>query len=250
MGECKICHGRTFIRDGEDDVWKPCECRLEQDKEDFLDLKLKNTFIPKHYTKYSIDSYKDSIRPDYLVKNNEAINIIQSILDNPTLFLENYRVIWIWGKDPNAGHTTFAIMVGVALIDAGLKVRFMEMQSIVNNFTNFENKERFFGELANYDAYIIDDAFDNTRTAVSDGYGRVQMFQFINNAFNNNKYFIMTSNTPLNSISNENDNKYEQCRIILQRSLLELELSGTLSLPVKHDVFKEVGSSTPKRKPI
>lgn len=248
--ECKICHGRTFIKDEETDMWKPCKCRLVQDKEDLLNLKLKNTYIPRHYTQHTIESYRKLIRPDSFVKNKDSIDILESIIKDPNLFLDNYKVLWIWGKDPNAGHTTFSVMVGVALIEAGYKVRFIEMQTLVNNFTNFEGKEQFFGDLARYDVYIIDDAFDNTRASVSDGYGRVQMFQFINNAFNSDKYFIMTSNIPLNSISSEKDNKYEQCRIILQRSLLSLELSGTLFLSNPKDVFKSTGSSKIRREPV
>jgi len=246
--ECPICKGKTFVRDSEEDAWKPCECRIKKDTEDLLDLKIKNTFIPKHYTKYTLESYKKLVRPDDLEKNQEQLMIMEKIVDNPRLFLDNYRVLWIWGSDSNSGHTTFAVMAGLALIDSGYKVRFVEMQALVNNFTNFDTKEQFFGDLSRYDVYIIDDAFDSTRTAVSDGYGRVQLFQFINSAFNNDKYFIMTSNIPLNSISSTDDNKYEQCRIILQRSILSLEFSGTLFLDNTKDVFKDVTKI--KRTPI
>lgn len=245
MNDCPTCHGRTFIWNADTEVWAPCECRLKKDKEDFLDMKLKGSYIPKYYTRHDVASYKKLIRPGDLEANAHSLQVIEAIVENPLVFIDNYRVLWIWGADSNSGHTTFAVMVGMALIEKGFKVRFIEMQTLVNNFTNFEMKDQFFAELAGYDVFIIDDAFDSTRTSISDGYGRVQLFQFINNSFNNDKTFIMTSNVPLSSISSEKDGKYEQCRIVLQRSILSLEFKGTLFLDNNKDFLDKLSRQSP-----
>lgn len=232
MVGCEKCKGATFIHNEETDEWSPCECRRVKDIENLLEIKLAGTGIPKSYAKYSLETYnKLEKRAQAILHNKPYLATLEQYIRDPKLFLDNYKTLWIHGEDANAGHTSLAIILGVALIDAKYKVRFMEMQTLINYFTNFEEKDNFINSLMGYDVFIIDDAFDKARIAVKD-YSRVQLFQFINKAFNEDKHFIMTSNVPLNGISDDKDNKFEQCRIVLQRSIKEMEITGSFNFTV------------------
>jgi DNA replication protein DnaC len=233
MVGCEKCKGATFVHDEETDEWAPCECRRVRDVEKLLEIKLKGTGIPKSYAKYSLETYNTLIKgPQAVTHNKTYLDTLEQYIKDPKLFMDNYKTLWIHGTDANAGHTALAIILGVALLDAKYKVRFMEMQTLINYFTNFEEKDSFINSLMEYDVYIIDDAFDKTRIAVKD-YSRVQLFQFINKAFNEDKHFIMTSNVPLNGIVDDKDNKFEQCRIVLQRSIKQMEITGSFNFSVE-----------------
>lgn len=231
--KCTICKDQGYLLNEETDEWSPCRCQRIRDFENLLEIKLAGTGIPKSYAKYSFETYyKLAKRPQAVLHNKPYLDTLEQYVKDPKLFIDNYKTLWLYGIDANAGHTSLAIILGVALIDAKYKVRFMEMQTLINYFTNFEEKDSFINSLMEYDVFIIDDAFDKTRIAVKD-YSRVQLFQFINKAFNEDKHFIMTSNVPLNGIVDAKDNKFEQCRIVLQRSIKQMEILGSFNFSVE-----------------
>jgi DNA replication protein DnaC len=230
MPKCTICNDSTFIRkvvDGEE-IWVPCECRRKKDAEMIMESRLTHANIRKSLRGYTFDDYlklANNFSPTVKAFNEPRINILKSFINNPKEFLEKKQVILLYGNEENSGHTTLAVILGIELLKIGYKVRYIEMQQLIDAFVQFDGKNTYFDELAKFNVYIIDDAFDDTRTIAKGKYTQVHLYQFINTALNDGKHFIMTSNVPVNQISSE----YEQCKLILQRSLSQIELHGSLT---------------------
>jgi len=231
MPVCSNCEDRGFKLmevDGEE-MWVPCDCRKKKDAQDILNYKLDEAGIPRHFVNYTLETYKasemSSIKKTF---NKASLETLENYINNPDLVFQTFRTLWIWGRDISSGHTTLAILLGISMIKHGYSVRYLEMAKLIEYFTKFEEKENFFTELQNYQVYILNDSFDRTRMDVKSDYTKIQLFQFLNDGINNNKYFIMTSNVNVSEISNSNDTKYEQCRILLQRSIKTLEFQGTI----------------------
>lgn len=241
MAKCDKCNDRTFVpdeREYKDDngivykeiIWIPCECRKERDKENVLRKGLEVSEIPKKYLKHSIDSYLSiqGFTKSIYASNKTKIEVLKEFMEKPSDFTDNYSVLWIYGYEPNSGHTTLACIFGKALIKSGYKVRFLPMEKLIDSFTRFDIKDEFFTKLDEFDVYIIDDAFDPSRATIRTDYILTHLFNFINNAINEDKHFIMTSNKSLDSMSVLNP-EFKQCEIIISRSVKSLKFEGTIN---------------------
>jgi DNA replication protein DnaC len=233
MAKCQKCGGSSFIlkvNEAGEEIWSPCECRIVKDREMLLESKLTDANIKKKFRMYTLQDYL-SMPFSKVIKtfNEPQVNILREYINDPDKFIDNVQTLWIWGKDPNAGHTTLSIILGIALIKAGYKVRFFRMQNLLDAFVEFDNKTAYFTDLKKFDVYIVDDAFVTDRSIVSGKYTRAHLFNFIDTALGEDKHFIMTSDRLVDGIGSD----FEQIRVILKRSLLELELKGSI-IEVKH----------------
>jgi chromosomal replication initiation ATPase DnaA len=233
--KCKygICSGDGFIikeADNGEMVAAPCQCRIERDKVSKFDAHVIAAKIPRAFlltAETSLTAYK-SIPFDRVVSNHNApqISLLESIIVNPLDFFKKTQMLWIWGKDDNSGHSSFAVMVGVALIKSGVKLRFISMQELLNAFTSFDSKTEFFNDLDSHNYFIIDDAFDVTRSHASGEYTKVHLFNWLNTSINNNKKFICTSNVAPGMV----DVTYANCRAVLARTAFPVEIRGNIIL--------------------
>ena len=160
--------------------------------------------------------------------NQPEISKIVKFIENPKSFKENSPgVLWIWGEDDNAGHTSWAIILGKALLSNSLnKVKFVSMQNLVNAFTDFDDKKAFFNELEKNNIFIIDDAFDENRFYIKGDYVKINLYNWLNNILNDEKNLICTSNKSILKI----DSTYSQCKSVLLRNYQEIEIKGPQSL--------------------
>lgn len=226
--KCPKCHGSSFIlkkNEYGEDVWYPCECRIKKDQEALLEAKLTDANIRKNQRMYTFDDYASINFSNEIKKFNQPqIERYTSILDNPQTFIENFSTLWLWGSDPNAGHTTLAIILGIELIKKDHKVRFIKMQDLLDAFTEFDKKSDYFQDLERFTIYIIDNAFVKDRSIATGEYTRVHLFNFIETALEKDKHFIMTSDRHVDEI----DTNFDQVRMLLKRRVLELELRGSI----------------------
>ncbi len=223
------CAGTGFIsvisETGEQEA-KPCRCRLDRSNRDSIKKRRIDARIPVKYWDYTIENYKELSKflPSNAVTFNlPSISTIEKYLSDVSSFMEGPQVTWIWGTDDNSCHTTLAVILGEELLKRNHKVLYVEFYKLLEMFVDFENKSEFFKDLNNHDVYIIDDAFDTTRCTPSN-YKQGQLFGFLNDILNANKHIICTSNTSLGTI----DPLFHQLRVILQRSVKELEIRGSV----------------------
>lgn len=243
-----ICNGTGFkpvIDETGNQSFIPCDCRKQRDIKVILRQKLIEACIPPRLWGYNLDNYLSlPFKPDDKTFNAPNISILKSFIDNPSSFIgnnldfdpeepmdinSNKQILWIWGRDPNACHTTLAVILGTSLVNKGYKVRFISMQSLLDIFTNFESKEEETKKLHNQDVIIIDDAFDMSRCVTMNNYKQGTMFSFINEYLNQNKHLICTSCMCITDM----DQSFTQIKTLLLRSKIELELRGDITSLVR-----------------
>ena len=240
---CEICKGKGFLikrEEGKEDVAIPCRCRIKFDKEVAVKIRLIKADIPKTHWDISVEGFKNLKfeENDFFEKNTESITTLEKLITTAKDIKKYPRVIWIWGTKlhPNSCHTTLAVLIGIACMKINVSVRFISMQSLLNAFINFEEKESFFKEFNKHKVFIIDDAFDESRCIVSGNYTQIHLFNWFNDAMNARKILICTSNTLLKDV----DAIYEQSKIILSRDAQELEIVGSFSpVDIKNFLLKE-----------
>jgi len=230
MSRCSICGGSTWIirfnPETKEDTAYPCECRLERDKRDSIRSKLVKAEIPPKYWEYTLDNYLTLPIGGSIVTNANTVSIrkLQSFINTPKDFLDDINVLWIWGRNPNAGHTSLAVIFAVELLKKGSKVRFIKMQDLISAFTDFDDKKDFFRQLDSFDVYLIDDAFDTSRCTAAGEYSRIHLYNWISSAISYDKHFICTSKVDIPQI----DKQFEQSKNVLLKSRISLEFQGTV----------------------
>lgn len=225
---CPICHDTTFTfqeKDGEM-IAIPCICRGKRDAEITLKNKLIDAHIPPIFWDYDIDHYlKLPFNPESISFNKHNIGLLTSFIKDPKLLLESKKqVLWIWGNEPNACHTTLATILGTAFLKNDIKVRFIKMNHLIEACTNFDAKKEFFDNLNTYKVFILDDAFDITRSTAKE-YSIINIYNWLDNQISQGKIFICTSNVPIREIPKS----YIQSAIVLSRNYIEMELRGSIS---------------------
>jgi len=230
MSRCLKCGGSGFkIKydpETKEDTAYPCNCRLDREKKDTIRTKLVRACIPPKYWEYDLDNYSNCFVGNSVIQDANSFNInkLKGIIDDPTYFIENYDVLWIWGTTPNAGHTSLAVILATSLLEHKYKVRFLRMQDLIASFTDFEEKKDFFKYLEGFDFYLIDDAFDSNRCIASGDYTRIQLFNWLSTAVSNNKKFICTSKVDIPKI----DKQFEQSKNVLLKSYISMEFQGVI----------------------
>jgi DNA replication protein DnaC len=234
MSHCELCHGKGFtIRfnsETKEDTAYPCECWLKRDEESYRKNMLVKAHIPQKYWDYSLENYQSCPLENSDIKeaNRPSVEKMDEFIKDPKKFLSNYSVLWIWGKQPNAGHTALAIMLARELLNLKnrRRVRFIRMQELLSEFTNFEEKKEFFKNFEKFDIYLLDDAFDTTRCIASGEYTRIHLYNWLNSVISNKKYLICTSKIPITQI----DVQFEQSKNLLLKPGVpcSLEFQGTI----------------------
>lgn len=227
---CSKCHGTGFLielsSEGES-IAKPCECRKEKDQLITIQTRLIDARIPPLYWPYEMEQYKKlPISPKAKEFNQPAIEYMKAFIDDPTPMV-NYKstVLWIWGEEANACHTTLATILGKSLLHKDIRVRFISMLDLTNAFVEFDKKTDFFNTLNQYRVFILDNAFDTTRCSATKDYTIVHLYNWLDTILGNEKILICTSNIPIAKI----DNIYLQSKIALSRHYKELEIKGSIT---------------------
>ncbi len=234
-----LCFGTGFIpiisETGEQE-FKPCVCRTERIQRESIKKKRIEARVPVKYWDYSFDNYKklfkmvaSKLTPTVLKQTKEYIDKLESYIEDPKKFLDGPQVLWIWGTDENACHTTLATILGESLLKQGSKVLFVEFYKLMEAFTNFNTRSEYFKELQGYSIYIIDDAFDVTRANCTN-YKQAQLFGLLNDWLNENCKLICTSNVSVSNI----DPLFSQLKIILNRSVEEFQIQGSFTSILRH----------------
>jgi hypothetical protein len=228
--KCSICQDFGFTKSVEDgeEIWSMCECKKKKETEEVESRKLVEAYIPKEYWEYTMEDYlKIPLMKQVREFNAPSIEIIKSCVNSPGYFIDNYKILWIWGPDINSCHTTLSVIIGKSLISQGKKIRFIKMQSLIDMFMkDFENKEST-ANLMKYDVIILDDALDVSRCFISEktNYTKILIFNFLTSFINEGKKFICTSNTDISGI----DNRFNEIRTILLRYAFPIEIRGDIT---------------------
>lgn len=225
---CPLCHGTTWVFEtiNGEKVAVACSCRRKREEEISLKTKLIDAHIPPIFWDYSLDHYlKLPFKPEDRAFNKENIDLLSMFIKNPKLLLESKKqVLWIWGNQDNSCHTTLATILGTSFLKSDIRVRFIKMNKLIEACMDFDDKKEFFENLDTYRVFIIDDAFDITRSTAKE-YAIINIYNWIDSQINQNKLFICTSNAPLRGIAKQ----YMQSAIVLSRNYIEMELRGTIS---------------------
>lgn len=230
MSRCSKCNGSTWIirfnPETKEDTAYPCDCRLERDKQNNMRSKLIKAGIPPEYWEYTLDNYITLPLGNSVLATikDTSINKLREYMETPKKFIDNFSVLWIWGRNPNAGHTSLAVILAVELLKKGNKVRFIKMQDLISAFTDFENKKDYFKQLESFDVYLIDDAFDTARCTASGEYSRIHLYNWLSTAISYGKCFICTSKIEISQI----DKQFEQSKNVLLKSRVSLEFQGMI----------------------
>ena len=172
--KCNICNGSGFIetvdKETGEDVVKLCICKKDFISDEGLQRKQIQARIPVEFHKYTIEDYNivtKDFSPDAKTFNKPNLDIINKIISDPSYFFNNFKVLWIWGTEPNSCHTSLAAIISKALLLHGSTVRFSSFTELIKSFTDFDNKD-VLKDYKNHDVYIIDDCCDVTKSFLSD----------------------------------------------------------------------------------
>lgn len=236
------CDGSGFIEtidENGEEVVKLCSCKKDFLSEEGVQRKLVQARVPIEFHKYTIEDYNNvtiGFSPDAKAFNKKSLDIINKIITEPSYFLNNFKVLWIWGKEPNSCHTSLAVILSKALLLHGSSVRFSSFQELIKSFTDFDNKD-VLKDYKNHDVYIIDDCCDITKSFLStkSDFVKVNLLEFFSSNLMNGKKFICTSNVDIDSI----DAKFNDLKYLLQRYVYEMQLKGNIST-ILRDKNKEI----------
>jgi hypothetical protein len=230
--KCPKCHGTGVINNIVDgsEVIVPCSCFIEKKKE----LQLQQVYDQSHFPKGKIRefTYEDYLKlplpPEAKKYNEMALSKYKEMLDNIDILINGPNVIWIWGDEPNACHTTLAVILGKSAVAKNYKVYFLSMQELVNILFSFETMQEKIQRLVSNDIIIIDDAFDLSRCIINQKTSKfiiAHLFSVINELLSNNKHIICTSNCAIYSI----DPVFQEIKVILLRSYITLHIQGSIT---------------------
>lgn len=232
MKRCAICNGAGFIiklneTTGEEEG-VPCECRLEREEKDVLRMRLIASDIEPRFWEYTFDNYLSLIGSKIKLKhdNSKSIEIFQSLLQDPDKFMKSkdYNVLWIWGTEDYAGHTSLAVIFATELLKRNHTVRFLKSQSLLGAFTNFDTKVEFFNDLNTAQVFVLDNAFDPNRCTIKGEYTIIHLYNWLNDMICADKKIICTSKIPISQI----DKQFQQSKNLIMNTGYELEFKGSI----------------------
>ena len=249
MADCPICNNERYISkvNADDEVERTlCSCQIEEYRKQLFDLQLKSSRIPSECWQYTMDTFPyqyllpfdksgvtcvDRPRKKQLDADNAPSFIrLKEYVSNPQAFIaEKFKVLWIWGEDPNTGHTASACALGVSLLKKGYKVRYYEMQGLIKLIMEYQDRD-VVAEMAiaadKFDVFIINDAFDRSRSSVSNNeYLRANLFGFFQNVLSRDKKIICTSDVDIDGIPEA----YTGLISTIIRSYSGMHIRGTLN---------------------
>jgi len=229
---CPICNGTGLIIEiGEGgEVARPCECSVRKYQENKLQQLYDNAHLPKGKIREATfeDYLKLPFPPSVIQENSSSISTYKKYHDDISLLFQGPHIIWIYGSEPNACHTTLAVILGKTALQKNYKVFFLSMQDLINIFFNFESLYSRVEKILQNDLIIVDDAFDLSRCSINQKTSKFilsHIFSFFNELISNDKRIICTSNVPIHTI----DSIFDEVKILLLRSSLQIELKGSIS---------------------
>lgn len=250
MIDCPICKNERFIlkiNDAGEAERTICDCQIQEYERQKLSAMIKASRIPEEYAQYTFDSYPISNLQPYnksgianysrdekiqlISKNKPYFDTIKGYIDNPSSFMsEPFKVLWIWGEDPNTGHSVMAANIGCALIKKGYKVRYYEMHNLTKLIMEFKDADvvaEMNRAIDYFDVFIVNDAFDRQRSTVSSAneYLRANIFNFFQQTLSKNKKIICTSDVDIIGIGEQ----YNSIISMVIRSYSEMHICGTLN---------------------
>jgi len=226
---CDICKGKGFILkevDGET-VWSMCECQRLKNIQDISTRKFIESGIPKEFWKMEFDFYKEiPYPPDVKNFNKPNFELLKKFLDDPKTYFDSYKLLWIWGKDDNSGHSSIAAILGKEFINHNYNIKFVRMANLINYFITSNNNKTFIDDIRKLDLLIVDDALDVTRAPLNNKllYITSLLFNFFSEALSNDVNMICTSNSVLAGV----DDTYKEIKTLFARYLYELEIRGNI----------------------
>jgi len=233
MKRCDKCYGSGFViklneATGEEEG-VPCDCRLDREEQDIMRKKLISADIEPKFWDYTFENYLSVIATQPVsIRNSNKKNVetFKTILDNPDLFIKNkdYGVLWIWGTDDHAGHTSLAVILATEILKKNHSVRFLKMQSLLAAFTNFDTKVEFFKDLNTAQVFILDNAFDPNRCTVKGEYTIIHLYNWLSDIMSADKKIICTSKIPMEQI----DKQFQQSKNLMIQYGYELEFKGSI----------------------
>lgn len=249
MKDCPICKNERYVpktnEDGEIERVL-CECQVEEYKRQLYEIQLKSSRIPSNYWDCTMSTYPyNFLRPyeksgleckerskikQLEIDNEPYFTKLKNYESNPDSFIsEKFNVLWIWGEDPNTGHTASACALGLALLKKGYRVRYYEMQSLLKLIMEYQDKDvvaEMSAAAEKFDAFIINDAFDRSRcSATSNEYLRANLFAFFQGILSKNKKVICTSDVDIDGIPEA----YTSLISTIIRSYSGMHIRGTLN---------------------
>ena len=229
--KCQACGGRGFIfkedPESKEMMAHPCECRLEHDAVNEMNLKLIKARIPKMYWNCTFEKCRGLPlgNSEVMAFNKNTFDAMENFVNDPLKFLKSKgKILWLWNKQPGSCLTTLSVVFVAALLKLNFAVRFISMEKLMEGFTDFDNKTEFFKELDEASIYLLDDAFDSTRCNTGGEYTRIQLFHWFKDKLSRGNFFICVSNNSTIEI----DAAFKQCHHLIRRESISLELKGTL----------------------
>ena len=233
MKRCSICNGAGFVikkneETGEEEGM-PCECRKDRDEANFIRMKLVSADIPPVFWEYTFDNYLSLIATQAAptkASNKKSLETFKALIEDPDKLIKNknFNVLWIWGNEKNAGHTSLAVILATEILKKNYSVRFITMHNILAAFTSFDTKVEFFKDFNTSNIFIIDNAFDPGRCTIKGEYSIVHLYNWLNDALSNNKKIICTSKVPVSQI----DHQFQQSKDLVSKHAYELEFKGAI----------------------
>ena len=227
--KCEKCKGSGFVikknPETQEETGYPCACRLDRDERDLLHRRLVSADIPPEFWEYTFENYLSlPISSILRTDNKPRLEIFKGFLDNPNTFLDRYKVLWIWGRDTSACHTSLAVIFATELLRKNHRIKFLSMQRFLDAFTNFDEKSEYFKALSSANGYILDDAFDTNRIVAKGEYTIIHLYNWLKDELTKGKYFICTSKIDVPEI----DIKFAQSRNLLLKYSVSIEIKGTV----------------------
>lgn len=259
MGTCSICNGSRFIRVGNDfdgDVeWKLCSCQEKELDSQIIARILKVTRIPELYWNKKYEEFDWPLLRPYsksgvitaerskiaeIVSNSEVVkDKLNKYMSDPVSFMTDpFNALWIWGADPNTGHSTLACILGIKLVKAGYNVRYYDMQSLTKAILEYKDADvmaEMESAMNRFDVFIIDDAFDKTKSYLSNSdYVNTSLFNFFKKALDKNKKLICTCSVDVDNLPDE----YVSVVSLLIRSYKPIHMIGSFNDKIKRESMR------------
>jgi hypothetical protein len=228
MIKCKVCNDQGFeIKvnvETKERVAYPCECRLRYDEQDLFRKRLIASDIPVEYWNYTVESYKELPFPETVHERNaENLKTLQLLMQAPADLIKKHSLIWIWGAEAVAGHTTLSVILASELLKEGYKVKFLLMQNLVDMFTDFDEKKEYFRSLEEIDVFLLDSAF-LAHTCVAKEYALIHLYNWLLKMLTREKFFICNSKVSIPNITD----KFKQCKQLIAKYATSLEFQGSI----------------------
>lgn len=155
-------------------------------------------------------------------KDSQISNVCRRYVDKwHELYAKNIGLLFYGPK--GTGKSFMAYAIANALIEKGVPVCITSFPRLLNAAVSLDKRQQLIDRLCNYDLLVIDDL----GTERNSDYSQEQMFNVINARYNIKKPLIVTTNLPLDALSNPSDLAYSRIYDrILEMCPVQLKMTG------------------------